>query len=443
MIPNRRWYNRRQRRTQLLRLTAFVSTVAVGLLTTSVAAQEVKLPPGFARVVVQTLSGPVSVTLPRREFHFKPSGSTFYLAAKGDDAAAGSKEHPWATFSRALSALKPGELLYVRGGDYAQPFTINRSGEPGRPIIITACPGETVRVFQPEGWQSQNVHGATVTLQGAKYVWLHGFVIEGSLGRPQAPPNDCYGQNGITLSGGAGEGVWIINNIVSRGQHCGIKEMAHGGRRFLIEGNVVFDNGATDHRDHGLYIPSQEAVIRGNAIFHSKGYGLHLYSDPAKCHVYNNILFENGASGIIVSGPDNVIAHNVCTRNKGYGLFLFRGGCKSNTFVNNVFWDNGGAQIAMDNGGGAPGYGTPADNVIDYNLIFPKDGWAAPATIFGWAGAHTLFGEPQVVDAQQNDLRLQKASLGRNAGCMITLKGAPVWPDIGLFPATRYRTPAW
>lgn len=394
---------------------------------------------GFVRVTVQTDKGAVTVVTARRQYRFQPQGRTFYLARNGDDAGDGSRAHPWAGFAHALAQLQPGDLLYVRGGDYPTPFIISKSGEADRPIIISAYPGERVRIYQPAGWQREHIHQATVTLGAVKYVWLHGFEIEGCRGQQDAPDNDNYGQNGVTLSGGAGEGVRILNNVVSHAQHCGIKEMGHGGTHFLIEGNVIFDNG-TNGLAHGIYIPSSEAVVRGNAIFRSSGYGIHLYSNPMKCEVYDNLCFENGAAGIIVSGPDNVIAHNVCFRNKWAGLVLFRGGCKRNRIANNIFADNERGQIAMDDGGGNPQYGAPSENALENNVVFPDQNWAQPPTVAGWCVGTLLSQVPVApVNGSTYDVRQHPDSIARGAAHPVTLNGARGGSDAGLFPATQYQ----
>lgn len=394
----------------------------------------------FAEIDVPTSTGPVQVVLPRRTYTFRPAGRTYYLAPAGNDANDGSAERPWKTFAHALGRLRPGDLLYVRAGDYAEPFTVKVSGTPDRPIVISAYPGERARILQPPGWPAANPHGATVTITGgARHVWIHGLEIEGCLGRPDAPEADHYGQNGITLSGGAGIGCRLLNNICSRALHCGIKEMGHGGTDFVVEGNLLFDNG-TGSLDHGLYIPSQGKegiVVRGNACFRNRGYGIHLYSDPSRVHVYNNVCFENREGGIIVAGPDNVIAHNVCAREPRGGLWLFRRGCRRNLFLNNLLLDNA-VHVLMDDGGGK--LGAPADNTLDHSAFFPARAWAQPAAWFApWAGKNLVRDDPRPVDAAKNDFRLRPDSPCRGAAGAVPLKDSEPGPDIGIFPASRYR----
>ncbi|MCC6444217.1 MAG: hypothetical protein IT210_12285, partial [Armatimonadetes bacterium] len=121
-----------------------------------------KLPEGFERVTVETDQGKVSVTLPRRRYSFQPTGRTYFVDRAGSDFGSGSKDRPFASIEKGVSELQPGDLLYIRGGNYSTPFTVYRSGLPGQPIIISSYPGETVRILQPAGWQRANLHSATV-----------------------------------------------------------------------------------------------------------------------------------------------------------------------------------------------------------------------------------------------------------------------------------------
>jgi len=393
---------------------------------------------GWATVTVDAEAGPVTITLPRRDFTFVAAHATYYVATTGSDGADGSIDRPWQTLTYALSQLVAGDVLYVRAGDFAEPLTIDTSGSPGAPIVLSAYPGERVRILQPAGWQAAHPNDGTIVLQAVHDVWIHGFAIEGSLGMADAPAADHYGQNGITLAGGAGEGVRILNNEVSRVQHCGIKEMGHGGVHFVLEGNIVHDVGVTG-QDHGFYIPASDAVLRGNVAFRAAGFGIHLYSTPARVHVYDNVTFENAVAGIIVAGPDNVVAHNVVTDNGNSGIMLFRTGCTGNTFVNDVAFANQGGQFSMDDGGGA--YTPPSNNTIDYVVVSPASGWAVPSQLAASAGSHVTTADPML--SGSFDFRPGAGSPCLGAAGAVVLNGASASSDIGLFSASLFTDPTW
>lgn len=68
---------------------------------------------------------------------------TYYVAKDGDDAAAGtSPETAWATITRGVSQLRPGDTLLVGGGVYNESVRIRSTGAAERPITIAAIPGE-------------------------------------------------------------------------------------------------------------------------------------------------------------------------------------------------------------------------------------------------------------------------------------------------------------
>ena len=117
--------------------------------------------------------------------------STWYVAPRGDDAGAGTQEHPFVTVQRAQRAAKPGDTVLIHGGTYvmtaaqialqrdiwAYVTLLDKSGEPGRPILYAAYPGEQP-VFdfsrvKPEGLR---VHAFHVT---ASWVHLRGIEVTG------------------------------------------------------------------------------------------------------------------------------------------------------------------------------------------------------------------------------------------------------------------------
>ncbi len=72
------------------------------------------------------------------------SGKVYFVAPGGSDRASGSEEDPFATIGHAASLCRPGDEVLIREGVYDIDLTLWRSGEPGRPIVLGAYPGERV-----------------------------------------------------------------------------------------------------------------------------------------------------------------------------------------------------------------------------------------------------------------------------------------------------------
>ena len=68
-----------------------------------------------------------------------------YVSPAGNDANTGTESSPFATLPRAMSAAKPGDTIYVRGGVYTVNRTITTpiSGTPDSTLKLWAYPGES------------------------------------------------------------------------------------------------------------------------------------------------------------------------------------------------------------------------------------------------------------------------------------------------------------
>lgn len=76
----------------------------------------------------------------------------YYVATDGNDMNVGSIEKPFATLSKALKLVQPGDNIYLRGGEYnvtedwimdksgnktyAKVFDIKQKGSPSSPICV-------------------------------------------------------------------------------------------------------------------------------------------------------------------------------------------------------------------------------------------------------------------------------------------------------------------
>jgi hypothetical protein len=67
-------------------------------------------------------------------------------AARGDDRQEGTAERPWRTIGHALTQLRPGDTLNLRGGVYFEEVRCALRGTADKPITIRSAPGELATI---------------------------------------------------------------------------------------------------------------------------------------------------------------------------------------------------------------------------------------------------------------------------------------------------------
>ncbi|MCY3023797.1 MAG: right-handed parallel beta-helix repeat-containing protein [Planctomycetota bacterium] len=377
---------------------------------------------------------------------FQITGDTFYVSPAGDDAADGSQEHPWRTLAHAAKRLKPATVIYLRAGTYVGPAEINAKCSADKPAALRAAPGEEALVTYSEAWvqemqtklgggekvDSEHHYPPLISVSGT-YVEISGLHLAGV--RDRLPQNK-YSENGISLAGRGGEGCRVLYNEIENVGHCGIKEMGHGGRAFLVEGNFVHDIGHTFH-DHGTYLPADDVTVRKNLFLNATGWGVHGYSSPKRLFVSHNICAGNDCDGIIMAGPDFKVVHNILYKNKQGGLFFFRKECRNGLVANNVFVEPGGA-VRYDCCGDKKEY--PTRNVVDFNCLAPGTRLAEPMPGENKHGSQNLTADPKSAGARDFDFSVAADSpcVGKGTDVGLKLTGQP--PDIGLTSGGRWTT---
>lgn len=87
------------------------------------------------------------------------NAADLFVSTLGNDVRAdGSSRRPYRTIAKALERARAGDRVVIRAGEYRQskPLRFPRSGEPGRPITVTAHKDEYVALLgsvRLTGWQ--------------------------------------------------------------------------------------------------------------------------------------------------------------------------------------------------------------------------------------------------------------------------------------------------
>lgn len=62
----------------------------------------------------------------------------YFVSSQGSDAAAGTRQAPFATIQKAASIMQPGDTCYITAGTYSETVIPARSGTADLPIVYIA-----------------------------------------------------------------------------------------------------------------------------------------------------------------------------------------------------------------------------------------------------------------------------------------------------------------
>jgi parallel beta helix pectate lyase-like protein len=252
-------------------------------------------------------------------------GEAFFVATSGDDTNPGTIRAPWRSIQKAMDALGPGQVAYVRLGTYETGFPLGSLEDTHTwaagcsstaPCSILAFPSERPVlhgqiVFEGEGLR------------------LSGFVIEGPLSDDVA---SCSGRRANQIDIKASYVEISHNEIRNNDYHAGINVtlgghvqilsnwIHHNGRFALLTdpctGNEVFET------DHGIYWEAAGDgggnLVANNLIHDNRAKGMQFSGQITHpVLVVQNTVVENGNAGILVNGSEGgmVIVNNVVAFN--------------------------------------------------------------------------------------------------------------------------------
>lgn len=251
------------------------------------------------------------------------SGVTYYISPTGNDSNNGtSLTTPFKTFAKALPMLKPGDLLFMREGDYNENVKSVKTN-PG-----TASAKITVKNY---GSERPVVHGL-FWMSGASYWVFDGINITWGSGLTS-------GDHMVKFTGNS-EG-WELKNCEIWGAHSYAGISITG---FTNHWNI---NHCYIHDTYKSNDANQDHLI---------------YANDASYGVIEHNVFMNSENGRGVklgppsgggAGPNNIIIrYNTFYNNTGPANIQVSGGTSNNTFEKNILVKpaSGQKNITVNNG---------------------------------------------------------------------------------------------
>ncbi len=100
----------------------------------------------------------------------------FFVSPSGNDAAVGTRAHPWRTIQKAANSVPAGATVEIRGGVYRERVVVRVSGAPGAWITFRNYAGEHVRL-DGTGLGPYDGIAGLVAIDSRSYIAVQGLEI--------------------------------------------------------------------------------------------------------------------------------------------------------------------------------------------------------------------------------------------------------------------------
>lgn len=310
------------------------------------------------------------------------ANADIYVAPSGDDDGDGSAAHPYASLGKAVSVVKAGQTIALRGGTYkvTSPIVISTSGTAAKRVTLTnddgARPVLDLSGIPADKW---------AITQTADNWTVQGLEITGAPG----PAYTCSGCQNVVFQrlavhGNGGSGLMLRDPGTS--------------------GNQVLDSDFSANRGSGLAVQFGDGggnQLRDNRAFGNGGDGINLGDFASPVNVQHNWSFRNGGNGFAVGGgtpsaaATHTIRHNAAWNNDQHG-FVDEGNTAALTVGNNTSYQNKGLGFAITTAPAALRYNVAVGNTQGDQGISA----AAKQTHNSWQGEAATFrsADPEVAE---------------------------------------------
>ena len=267
-----------------------------------------------------------------------------FVATNGKDTNPGTLELPLKRLSAAVRVAKPNDVIIVRGGIYrcSQTIHLDRSGEPGKPIVIKAYPNE-MPIFDcsdivfNSSCSSMEIRGAYWHIKGLGFIngAYDGVDIRGYEAHHNILEEIVAYDNRVTgISIERGPAYNVILNCDSY-KNFDRHWNGEGGDGFGLywgvgRGNVVIGSRGWNNSDDGIDLFCSDEVVKVEHCYFWEN-GKNIWEHP----------FFAGNEGIKLGGGTGRHVIIACSSwgHPGIG-FTLNGNTSGPTLLNCTAWNN-------------------------------------------------------------------------------------------------------
>ena len=256
--------------------------------------------------------------------------AVYYVAVNGNNANVGTLTKPFATIQRAQDAIKPGDTVYIRGGNYrmseamiaksdrlfADVTYLDKSGAPGKPINYFAYPKEKP-VFDYSDVKPANQRVIAFQVEGS-WIHLRGLEVVGvQVTIKTHTQSECFENHGsnnifeqLSMHDGMAIGFYLLSGSNNLILNCdayrnfdNFSENGRGGNtdgfgchpRPGSKGNVFRGCRAWFNSDDGYdVISSSEAAMLTAQIDNGKKFGMNIPGNDDRQFALNIMHWLSG-----------------------------------------------------------------------------------------------------------------------------------------------------
>jgi hypothetical protein len=352
--------------------------------------------------------------------------NTYYVSTAGSDNNSGTHGQPFRTINKGVSALKPGDTLYIRRGTYTEALrNVIPSGTSWEsPVTVAAYPKEEVTLRPGSGEDVIKIQD-----NNPAYIIVDGLILDGkgttaaavfitTANGPLTVPHhirliNCEIKNART------QGIMVYSSPANARSH----QADHN--EFI---NLKIHDIGKDKFNHGFYINTSHNLVDHCQVWNVYGIGIQIYKTGGRnglncndntirgCKIHDTGLDTSDVTaGIVITvGNGNLVCNNLFWNNYN-GVQIDTGATNTKVYNNTIYKSFGDAGIRN----GYPNPPGARSTIILNNILYQNTNGNK---ILDY-GPHTfadynLVGntDPKFVNAAAHDFHLQADSPAIDAG---------------------------